>query len=848
MKAKIINLKTSSWQFFIFLIITTSYLHAQSLQEVKLKMNLGNVTVDQTLRYIEQNTKFTFTYNRETLPLDKKIQLEVGEETLYQVLYNLAKSAGLYFHRIDNQIVIRKFGDDQNNLVNDEGNGTQKQQAHGALRGFVTDSLSGEPLPYANVFIKELNRGANTDFRGYFIIASLQPSKLSVVISYVGYKSQQLTVRIEPDKVSDVKVLLAQTNIQMKTIETIGERVAKENATDLSLQRIAIRDLENLPKGIELDIFRAIQSLPGVQSGGDLSARFYVRGSSSNENLILLDNTPIYNPYHAMGILSAIDPDMISSMEFYKGGFPVDFTGRLSSVLKINTKNGNKNSFSGKAGLSLLTAKLFLEGPIPTGSFILSGRKNYSDVILKKFNNNNSVPSDFYDIFGKINIADDNFMKGAKFSLSTFFSADKIINDNPLMEDFKWKNNTLEFNYFQLSDTPLFYQIDISLSSFGGEKSPNESGSKYMKNAFNEYTMHADFNYVYDSKDVLAGGIKIADVYSYQTLTNNIGLLSTTDIKGVSLSVYLKYQWLRNSFIGADIGFRGHATRLAGGGPSYLIEPRTSITIRLIPEVALKGYWGIFMQDLVTISDENETVLIFEPWIITPNYLKPSTAIHYITGLEITPATNLSFDIEGYYKVMHNLAIVNDKKFYMSDPDLIPGSGEAYGLEFQTKYQLLPFNFTGSYSWMKALRVVRGITYPPRFDSRHIINLTLEADLGSGWAASAMWIYTSGLPFTQISGYYDKLTPIQLGDNPFLLNSYSRYMMLSTTNLVRLPDYHRLDMSLSKKIQINSIKMSLDISVLNVYDRKNIFYFNRNTGEKVNMLPFMPSVNVKVEL
>ncbi|MBI5731726.1 MAG: carboxypeptidase-like regulatory domain-containing protein [Ignavibacteriales bacterium] len=721
-------------------------------------------------------------------------------------------------------------------------------QDNGTLRGFVADSLSGEALPYANVYIKELNRGANTDFRGYFIIASLPSSKLTVIISYVGYKSQQIIVKIEPDKVYDVKIRLASTNIQLRTIEAIGERVAKENDTDLSLQRITIRDLENLPKGVELDIFRALQTMPGVQTGGDVSARYFVRGSASNENLILLDNTPIYNPYHAMGILSAIDPDMISSMEFYKGGFPVDYTGRLSSVLKINTKNGNKNSVSGKAGLSLLTAKLFSEGPFPGGSYVLSGRKNYSDVVLKKFRNDNSVPSDFYDVFAKINIADDNFMTGAKFSLSTFFSADKVMNENPLLEDFQWKNNTLEFNYFQLSDTPLFYQIDISLSSFSGEKIPNESGSKFMKNEFNEYSMHADFNYVYDSKDVLAGGFKITEVYSLQTLTNNIGQMSTTELKGVSLSAYVKYQWLRNSFIGSDIGIRAHGTRLAGSGAKFLVEPRANFTLRIIPEIALKGSWGLFMQDLVTISDENETVLIFEPWVITPLYLTPPTAIHYITGIEINPSPNLSFDIEGYYKIMHNLALVNDKKTFVSDPDLIPGSGEAYGLEFQTKYELHPFNFTVSYSWMKALRVVRGITYPPRFDSRNNVNLTLEAGLGSGWSASAMWIYSSGLPFTQITGYYDKLSPIQLGDNPFLLNSYSPFRMLSTTNLGRLPDYHRLDLSLSKKIQIDHFKMSLDLSILNVYDRKNLFYFRRDTGVRVNMLPFLPSVNIKVEL
>ena len=254
-------------------------------------------------------------------------------------------------------------------------------QERGILRGFVADSLSGEALPYANVYIKELNRGANTDFRGFFVMASLPNKRLTVVISYVGYRSKQFTVEIEPYIVTNLRALLTATNIQMKTIESIGERVAKENATDLSLQKIAIRDLENLPKGVELDIFRSIQSMPGVQTGGDVSARFYVRGSPNNENLVMLDNTTIYNPYHALGIFSAIDPDMISSMEFYKGGFPSEYTHRLSSVLKVVTKDGNKNSFGGKAAISLLTAKLLLEGPIPSGSFIVSGRKNYSDVV-----------------------------------------------------------------------------------------------------------------------------------------------------------------------------------------------------------------------------------------------------------------------------------------------------------------------------------------------------------------------------------------------------------------------------------------------------------------------------------
>ena len=721
-------------------------------------------------------------------------------------------------------------------------------QDRGILRGFVADSLSGEALPYANIYIQELNRGASTDYRGFFVMASLPYMRISVQVSYMGYKSKQLFVNIQPRIVTDLRIPLSALNIQMSTIETIGTRTAKDNATDISLQKIAIRDLENLPKGVELDVFRSLQSLPGVQTGGDVSARFYVRGSPSNENLVLLDNTTIYNPYHALGIFSALDPDMISSMEFYKGGFPSEFTHRLSSVLKVVTKDGNKNSFGGKAGLSLLTAKLFLEGPVPFGSFIISGRKNYSDYVLKRFRNNNSVPADFYDLFAKINISNNDFLQDAKFSLSTFISSDQIMNDNPRREDFKWSNKTIAFNYFQVSNSPLFYQVDLSRSTFSGEQIPNLSGGKGMKNYLTDFTMKFDFNYVYDSKDELGGGFKISDVHTTLTLENFRGQAITTDTRGVNISAYAKYKVLRSSVFAADIGARAHATRFAGGGSSFFVEPRTNFTLRFIPELALKGSWGIFMQDIVTISDENEVVSIFEPWIITPLYLKPATAIHYISGLEYTPSEVISFNLEGYYKVMHDLAIVNDQKYFDTDRDLISGSGKSYGVEFLTKFRLFPFNFTGSYAWMRAFKEVRNVTYSPRYDSRNNINLSLETDFGNGWSASAVWTYTTGLPFTQIAGYYDRLTIDQLGDNKYLLDMYAPFVLLGELNTGQLPDYHRLDLNLSKKIQINRLKIYIDLSVLNAYNRNNLFYFRRDTGERVNMLPFLPSVNIKVEL
>jgi hypothetical protein len=723
------------------------------------------------------------------------------------------------------------------------------QQDRGMIRGFIADSTSGEMLPYANIYINEIKRGASTDHRGYFILASVPHNRLLTLrVSYVGYETKNILIRAEPYGVTDIKVELKPISVQLQTIEKIGERVAKENATDLSLQKLAIRDLESLPRGIELDIFRALQNLPGVQTAGDVSARFYVRGSASNQNLVLLDNIPIYNPFHALGMFSAIDPDMVSTVEFFKGGFPSDYSGRLSSVLKVVTRDGNRNKVGAKGSVSLLTAKGLVEGPIPNGSFIASFRKNYSDKILKKFRNNNSIPADFYDLFVKLNYSNNEVVKDAKFSVSAFHSSDQVINNNLRREDFKWSNSTFNFSYFQISDSPLLYQIDIGMSNFKGERIPNQSGAKGVENEVNDLIMKMDFNYVYDSKDELAGGFKISEVRTKLLLENFRGQVNDIGSHGTNISVYLHYKYLRDPAFGFVFGSRINATRLAGGGPAYFFEPRASFTYRIFPELAFKGAWGIVMQDLSTISDENEIVTVFEPWLITPLYLEPSSSIHYISGFEYTPSSALSFTLEAYYKLMHNIVVVNEKKYFHSDPDLITGNGEAYGLEFFSRYLEEPLNISASYSLSWSFKDVNNIRYAPRYDSRHSVNLSLEFNLGLGWSTSAVWTYSSGLPFTQIAGYYEKLNIDNIYNSEYLLENYNPSIILSNINLGRLPDYHRLDLSLSKKFQISGFKFTIDLSALNVYNRKNLFYFRRDTGERVDMLPFLPSASLKVEL
>lgn len=719
----------------------------------------------------------------------------------------------------------------------------------GNLRGVVTDSINGEVLAYSSVYILELKRGVNTDGRGIFLFTGIPADKkFSVLVSYVGYSPKKLQFTVSPGKMTQLRVKLSLSDINIKEVEVEGERVKRENATDISLQKISSRQLEALPKSVETDVLRSLQYVPGVQVTGDASARYYVRGGSNNQNLVLLDDATIYNPYHALGIFSSIDPEMINSMEFHKGAYPAELNGRLSSVLKIVTKDGNKNTLSGKSSLSFLTVKGLLEGPIPGGSFILTGRKSTSTEILKKFLNDKTYPIDFYDFSFKVNYAEPKVLKDAKFTVHGFFSGDNLLNNNPQKQDFKWSNSVFGINYFQLSDSPLFFDISLNYSKFYGEVFPNDTPLKASKNVVNDATAKIDIKYVYDYKDELNVGLKIQEIKTSFILNNRNGYITDLGGRGTEISIYAKYMFMQLGYFGADFGSRLNLTRMTGGGFTGFLEPRARITLRVMPELALKFAWGVYQQELTTISDENEVISLYEPWIITPSYLKPSKSIHYTAGVETEFVKDFTLNLDAYYKKSTDLAILNDKKIFIDDKELVSGSSESYGLEMLFKTVQKDFNLSMSYTLSWAFIDANGLRYAPRYDSRHNFNVELDYDLGSGWKASIAWVYNSGHPFTQISEYYNKLDGEDIFLGGSILQNFPPYVLLGDRNIARLPDYHRLDITISKQFNLNFIKLNLDLSVINAYDRKNIFYFNRNTGERVNMLPILPTATMKIEL
>lgn len=720
-------------------------------------------------------------------------------------------------------------------------------QGKGYLRGFISDSLNGEVIAYANVVVKGTTIGATTDSRGYFQIAAVPEGKQQVIFSCIGYTKQEKEIIIRSEKITQVKVELSPASVKLQEVSIIGQKAVRSNEADLGLENITPKQIEMLPTGVESDIFRFLQSTPGVRSTGDVTAKYYVRGGSSDQNLVLLNGATVYNPFHALGIFSVIDPEMISLMEFNKGAFPASYGGRLSSVLNIITKDGNKNSFHGNANASLMSGKAAVEGPIPYGSFIATGRKSYYSKVLKKYLNNKEAPFDFYDFSFKVNYADPDIITDGKLMAHGFISKDAILNDDPFQEDYTIRNNIFGINWQKVWSSPLFSVLNVSYSGFNAELIPNLSNSKPRVNDLSDLSAELNFTYMYPGGDELAFGLYSKIMDTKLGLVNLYGTRVDFQQTGTDFSGFVNYRFYRYENVGLDIGIRMKFLAFTKYRP-YLFEPRVNFTWRPNPTLAFKAAIGRYSQEIVTISDENELISIFEPWIIIPDKVAASETTQLITGVKSYLSDQLIIELEGYYKILSNLLEINYEKFTAATRDYVNVDGEAYGLEFQLEYKPSDIYLKGSYALGWAYKIKNNKRYFPRYDSRHSMNILLAYELGSDWQVNSTWTLNTGMPFTPIDGFYDRMEIGNPWSSGYASGEYKPVINWGEKNSSRLPVYHRMDLSVTKKFQTSIADITLGGSIINVYDRKNIFYFDRDTGERIYMLPFFPSVSLRVDL
>jgi hypothetical protein len=247
-------------------------------------------------------------------------------------------------------------------------------------------------------------------------------------------------------------------------------------------------------------------------------------------------------------------------------------------------------------------------------------------------------------------------------------------------------------------------------------------------------------------------------------------------------------------------------------------------------------------------SDDNNVVSVFEPYLIIPDYLSPSKAIHYMMGFDLNPSPFISMQVEAYYKTLLHLVDINQNKVFATDPDLISTNGESYGLEYSAKYSKDRLFASAGYTLAWVYEGTDAVRYFPKYDSQHQVDLQFGWDFGSGWKASTVWTLNTGRPYTQSSGFYDKTYIVNYWDQFLTFEPAKAYALLDGKNAARLPVYHRLDISLSKVFTLLFMRLTCEANIINVYNRKNIFYFDRSTGERINMLPFLPSLSLRMDI
>ncbi|MAT39899.1 MAG: hypothetical protein CL946_09885 [Ectothiorhodospiraceae bacterium] len=721
------------------------------------------------------------------------------------------------------------------------------QDGKGGIKGIVTDSLTGERLSLANIYILDQGSGAATDVNGFYFIGNIKAQTVQIRASLLGYRTVVEEVEIKAGQIIDQNFELAPTAIEMEAIEKTAERRLRYD-TEISTMPIGSREIEIVPATVESDLFRTISILPGVVATSDVNSQFYVRGGGGDQNLIILDGMTVYNPFHALGIFSIFDADAVKEAEILKGGFPAEWGNRLSSVINIRTKEGNRKRFSGKINMSQVSGKVMMEGPTPwDGSWMFAGRKSFFDEVLQEFVRQ-ETPFDFHDFMGRVNVSTG---ESGRLSLHVLNTADKISPLNRFEPEYTWANSAYGMTWFQVLESKYLIETTFSFSNFKGELFPRENPDLTPRTSeISDVYFNGSVTYFQDNGDQYGAGFMFRlPGYKY-SFVNSANFFIEEDTKNSETGMWFKYKFKQWDPFSIEIGLRSDLFALVSAHSSDAFEPRFGFTWDITESYAFKAAYSRVHQRVVTITNEDDLVSLFQTWIPVPEDDPSQQADHYIVGIDgdIPFIPGMNFDIQGYYKDMKNLLEFNREKVDANDPDFIQATGESYGMEVFLEQRATQYYGWVAYTLGHTIREAGALTYRPRYDRRHSVNFVFGYKPAPDWDFNLRWEFGSGLPFSQIVGFYDRL----LFNGIFSGAGYSTeegepYTILGPKNAGRLPSYHRLDVSASKSFNLDPITLSVEASIINLYDRANMFYFDQSTGERIDMLPFLPTVTLKAE-
>ena len=757
-----------------------------------------------------------------------------------------------------------------------------------SINGFVREESSGEPISYANVFLSNTVLGAATSRDGYFVITDVPKGEYEFNVTMIGYSVYKEKISVSDTASIRLEILLKEEVIETSEILVTAERQKFERAIESSQISLDLREINSVPAFIEPDIFRTLQMLPGVQTSSDFSSALYVRGSTPDQNLIMLDGIAIYNPYHLGGIFSTFNTDAIKEADFHAGGFPARYGGRMGAVLNIINREGNTNKVTGMANISLISSKALLEGPIPTwkgmkGSWMISGRRTYFDRVIdalkipigRKADGSNSYfqfPYYFYDyqIKANIDINQDHRLTYSRFygddvldyaydESDTYSNSDvSVKQDFDFGIDWPWGNKTNGLTWRWIVSPEIIAKTFISSSryrfnfnlGFNQRDTYTYSDSTVVVfqnieysifDIINDNTIETEVTWKAAENHEVTGGFQVKDV-DYD-LGINISLEtqdSTFSFMPLSLknntrevSIFLQDRWNYSDKFKFQLGVRGTDYNLHD---KFYLDPRIGMKYHYNSDIALKLNWGVYHQFLTTANNQDENLRLVELWLGIPEDKKASVSQHLISGIEYMSPKNIFYRLELYNKTFDNLLTVKQE-----NPNTVEGSstdstlnefwdtkGNSWGAEFLLKKSSGRLNGWVGYTYAEANYYNEPSGWHhPNFDRTHTLNIIMNYDLTPEIQINYGLTRSSGNPYTKILGrVYDWQQNLDSDTYWYPVDSY----IIGEKNTERYDKYFRVDVGMTRK-KGNLFGLNYDTywQIMNVTKHLNVLSYAYRT-------------------
>lgn len=738
------------------------------------------------------------------------------------------------------------------------------------ISGYVKDNANKEALIGASVVNANAKNGTSTNQYGFFSLTVTATDTVELVISYQGYQLQ-------------AKKIFANQNVQLNVLleadaGTLGEVIVQAGKNNRNVQKpqmgvidVPLRAIKNLPVLMgERDIMKIIQLLPGVQGGQEGTTGFYVRGGNLDQNLVQLDEATVYNPNHLFGLFSTFNVNAINNVQLIKGGFPAEYGGRLSSILNITMKEGNKTRYQVEGGIGLLSNNLTFQGPIQKhkSSFIISARRSHIDLLLKGFSavrkSKKSTSYKFYDVNAKM-----NFELGKKdhLFLSFFKGNDNAAynNANSLNYSTDFGNSTATIRWNHLFGSKIFSNTSVIYNDYNlGLSTSQNNYYSLLYTGVRDMTVKTDFTITPNTKHKIKTGFtftrhQLAPASFSAAIPRRgnrlkINIDSINKLYSNEMAFYMGDEFDASEKFSVNYGIR--VSLFTASGKTYSsIEPRITTKLSVGPDASIKASYTRMNQFLHLIPNSTAG-LPTDIWVPSSNKTKPQSSTQYAIGYFRNFKENaIETSVEVYYKDMNNQVLFGEGKQLKINVNLdsliVHGSGKSYGAEFFVKKNTGKLTGWVSYTISKTTQQFKdlnfGKDFPFKYDKRHNLAITASYQFTKTWTFSSVFVFTSGAAFTVPTGRISTLNSGSIFEG--------NYYVYEGRNNYRMASYHRLDLSFSNKKTVKMFKKRYErewaFGVYNAYSRQNPYfvYFeidaltSKPTAKQVSLLPIVPSVS-----